>query len=49
MNKNIFNSYLCTITVAASEQQNCCGMSALSQHNSISQNMCFDMMCMMMY
>ncbi|WP_171006257.1 hypothetical protein [Chryseobacterium sp. 2VB] len=48
MNKNTFNSYLCTITVAASAQQNCCGMSALSQHNCISQDMCFDMMYMMM-
>lgn len=48
MNKNTFNSYLCTITAAASAQQNCCGMSALSQHNHISQDMCFDMMGMMM-
>ncbi|MDR4953941.1 hypothetical protein REB14_17305 [Chryseobacterium sp. ES2] len=48
MNKNTFNSYLCTITVATPAQQNCCGMPTLSQHNCISQDMCFDIMCMMM-
>ncbi|WP_374462442.1 hypothetical protein [Chryseobacterium sp.] len=49
MNKNSFNSYLCTIMVTASAQHTCCGMPVLSQHNRISQDMCFDMMCMMMY
>lgn len=48
MNKNTFNSYLCTITATASTQQMCCEMPAHSLHNCISQNMCFDMMCMMM-
>ncbi|MGE8534313.1 hypothetical protein [Chryseobacterium sp. JV274] len=48
MNKNYFDSYLCTIMVAAPAQQKCCRMSAFSQHTCISQDMCFDMMCNMM-
>jgi hypothetical protein len=48
MNKNTFNSYLCTLLATVPAPQNCCGMTVLSQHNHISQNMCFDMMCKMM-
>lgn len=48
MNKNTFNSYLCTFMATAPAQQMCYGKPACSQHNCISQDMCFDMMCMMM-
>ncbi|WP_431610297.1 hypothetical protein [Chryseobacterium sp. 'Rf worker isolate 10'] len=48
MNKNTFNSYLCTIMATAPAQHTCCGMPALSQHHLTSQDMCFDMMCKMM-
>lgn len=48
MNKNTFNSYLCTIMATAPAQDMCYGMSDFSQYNSISQDMCFDMMGMMM-
>lgn len=46
MNKNHFDSYLCTI--AATAQQQCSAEHRLSQHTCISQDMCFDMMCKMM-
>ncbi len=48
MNKNHFDSYLCTITAIAAAQHKCSAGSALSQHTCISEDMCFDMMCKMM-
>lgn len=48
MNKNYFDSYLCTTMTTAPAQYMCCGMSVFSQHTCISQDMCFDMMCTMM-
>ncbi|WP_172625667.1 hypothetical protein [Chryseobacterium panacisoli] len=48
MNKNSFDSYLCTILAIAAAQHKCSAEPGLSQHNCISQDMCFDMMCEMM-
>ncbi|MCW1961410.1 MULTISPECIES: hypothetical protein [Chryseobacterium] len=48
MNKNYFDSYLCTITATAPMQHQCSAESRHSQHTCISQDMCFDMMCKMM-
>lgn len=48
MNKNNFDSYLCTITALVSVQHKCSTVPALSQHNFTSKEMCFDMMCKMM-
>ncbi|MEE6129946.1 hypothetical protein V2E39_21280 [Chryseobacterium arthrosphaerae] len=48
MNKNNFDSYLCTIKAALPAQQNCSAVPAFSQHDLISQYMCSDMMCPMM-
>lgn len=49
MNKNDFNSYLCTIMAAAPVQHKGCTVNAHSQHNIISKKMCFEtMMCKMM-
>ncbi|MFZ4929460.1 hypothetical protein [Chryseobacterium sp. Mn2064] len=48
MNKNYFDSYLCTIMAPVSVQKEVSAHCGLSLHNSISQNMCFDMMCNMM-
>ena len=39
MNKNDFNSYLCTIMVAAAQPQGCTG-NGPSQHNITSKDMC---------
>lgn len=49
MNKNDFNSYLCTIMAATSVQHKGCTGNALSQYNRSSKKMCFEsMMCKMM-
>lgn len=48
MNKNNFDSYLCTITAAESVQHQDLTVPAHSQHHFDSQEMCFDMMCPMM-
>ncbi|MGE8513522.1 MAG: hypothetical protein ACN6N7_12520 [Chryseobacterium culicis] len=47
MNKNTFNSYVCTLMVTDSAQK-CSAEPAYSQHNCISNDMCFEMMCKMM-
>lgn len=47
MNKNNFDSYLCTITAESGKHKGLTA-TALSQHNFISKEMCFDMMCLMM-
>ncbi|MGH1518001.1 hypothetical protein [Chryseobacterium sp. JK1] len=48
MNKNYFDSYLCIIMAPVSAQKEISADCDLSLHHSISQNMCFDMMCSMM-
>lgn len=49
MNKNDFNSYLCTIKAVVSVQQKGCTEKSHSLHNTFSKDMCFgSMMCKMM-